>query len=181
MGSVRWRRICKGRSWQLKYLFLYLWKLRATDCYFNHCTHHCSPDTKTECCHTPDWKADMRGSSKIETSGLVKTFSVGGWAESSGSNTEKAVKEAADYENSMALFCGSKTKVIFLQLKEILEMFWSLTTKWKSVLIWLNLMSLKASFFTGLSYFPPSSHFPKQNIEWARKKEETKATRFCFE
>lgn len=42
-------------------------------------------------------------------------------------------------------------------------------------------MSLKASFVTGLSYFPPSSHFPKQNIEWARKKQETKAVRICFE
>lgn len=58
--SVRWTRICKRRRWWLKYFFLYLWMPR--DCYFSHCTHHCSPDTRTDCCHTPDWKGDLRGS-----------------------------------------------------------------------------------------------------------------------
>lgn len=104
---------------------------------------------------------------------MVKNFSVGGWAGSSGSNTEKAGKEAADYQNSMALLCGSKTKVIFLQLKKILEMSWSLTTKWKSVLIWLEPNVIKNwtqwHFGTGLIF---SSLFPFSKTEYRMSKEE---------
>lgn len=67
-------------------------------------------------------------------------------------------------------FCGSKTKVIFLQLKKILEMFWSLTTKWKRVLIWLEPNVIKSWFCYRSLMF--SSLFPFSKTEYRMGKEE---------